>query len=505
MQSLNDLLVDEVVITGSTINNSNKLFNRDITKLLLEEEFNPESIAGATGIGIVEIITETLPVNLPENIWTGLMCACFHGCTNLIKLLLFSKADASTRDSNGLTALLICCIYNQYDSLKILIEYRGDFNDGHAIDIDAVDNNGCTGLIHACTNGNVNIIELLLAFNADTCIKDFVGRTALIISCLKNNNDSLKMIIKHNKSSYGADNHELIHACMNGFVDRVEILLSNKADTGIQNNEGRTALMICCQCNQLESLKLILKHRNESIDGAGIDINAVDIYGCTGLMLACLFKETLYLPRNGIRFYIEVLDVYALEIVDLLLSSNADPTIISYFNKNALTLSAEELNFDVIERLLIHSRNLSKPYFDINNIDQHGNTLLINACLYSDVKLIEILLSLKADPGINGKRNNAVLVCCKYGRYPILDLLLVTYKENSPELNIDAYDDDERTGLMWICLNLTRERLEYSLDGIKLLLDANASPNASDKEDRTPLSVSTNYDKVQEMFTSNVT
>jgi hypothetical protein len=73
-------------------------------------------------------------------------------------------------------------------------------------------------------------------------------------------------------------------------------------------------------------------------------------------------------------------------------------------------------------------------------------------------------------------------------------------KENSPELNID----NERAELMWICLNLTRKHLNYSLEGIKLLLDANASPHASDKENRTPLSVSTNYDKVQEMFTSNV-
>jgi hypothetical protein len=77
-------------------------------------------------------------------------------------------------------------------------------------------------------------------------------------------------------------------------------------------------------------------------------------------------------------------------------------------------------------------------------------------------------------------------------------------KENSPELNIDASDDNERAELMWICLNLTRKHLNYSLEGIKLLLDANASPHASDKENRTPLSVSTNYDKVQEMFTSNV-
>jgi hypothetical protein len=69
-------------------------------------------------------------------------------------------------------------------------------------------------------------------------------------------------------------------------------------------------------------------------------------------MLACLFKETLYLARNRIRFYIEILDVYALEIVDLLLSSNADPTIISYFNKNALTLSAEELNFHHYRKII---------------------------------------------------------------------------------------------------------------------------------------------------------
>jgi ankyrin repeat protein len=506
MQSLNDLLVDEVVITGSTINNSNKLFNRDITKLLLEEEFNPESIAGATGIGSVEIITETLPVNLPENIWTGLMCACFHGCTNIIELLFNAKANTEIKDSYGKTALKICCDYNQCDSLKTLIKFTGrnELTDGAGlIDIDSVNKDGCTSLLYACDRGYTNLVEILLSAQADVNISDHELITPLIVCCFAsgiNMCEILKLLLNHrdvqgkgvdiNAVDDGGDTG-LIHACMNGFIDRVEILLSNKADTGLQNKNESTALMICCEYNQFESLKLIL---NESIFSTGVDINATNKYRRTALMLACEYRE------RGT-------DIFANEIVDLLISLDADMRYrIDHENitKSAFTISVDVGNCYVVEKLLTDSDNSVTPYIDINQ-PYDGNTPLNHACSISNVQLIEILLSHKADASINTRNNpyqSAVLICCERGYYPILELLLVKYKDNSPDLNIDDYDVDGKTGLMWICLNLKRERLDYSLDGIKLLLDANASPHASDKDNRTPLSVSTNYDKVQEMLIS---
>jgi ankyrin repeat protein len=256
--------------------------------------------------------------------------------------------------------------------------------------------------------------------------------------------------------------------------------------------------MICCEYNQFESLKLIL---NESIFSTGVDINATNKYRRTALMLACEYRGSM----RGINRT----DIFANEIVDLLISLDAD---LRYridhkkITKSAFTISVDVGNCYVVEKLLTDSDNSVTPYIDINQqYDMYGNSPLTDACSNSNVELIEILLSHKADASIKTRNKycrSAVLICCLRGYYPILHLLLVKYKENSPDLNIDDYDVDGKTGLMWICLNLTRERLNYSLEGIKLLLDANASPHASDKDNRTPLSVSTNYDKVQEMLIS---
>jgi ankyrin repeat protein len=219
-------------------------------------------------------------------------------------------------------------------------------------------------------------------------------------------------------------------------------------------------------------------------------------------MLACEYRE------RGT-------DIFANEIVDLLISLDADMRYrIDHENitKSAFTISVDVGNCYVVEKLLTDSDNSVTPYIDINQpYDMDGNNPLTDACLHSNVQLIEILLSHKADASINTRNKDyqsAVLICCERRYYPILELLLVKYKDNSPDLNIDDHDVDGKTGLMWICLNLNdswlceRFKLEFSLDGIKLLLDANASPHASDKDNRTPLSVSTNYDKVQEMLIS---
>jgi ankyrin repeat protein len=511
-------------------NHPDECFDRKTSKLMLEDLFRH----GPTFMKLTDVLQSKIIIDctgnddnftetLAENIWTGLMCACFHGCTNIIELLLNAKANTEIKDSYGKTALKICCDYNKCDSLQTLIKFRDQLTDGAGfIDIDSVDKNGCTNLLYACDREYTNLVEILLSAQADANISDNELTTPLIICCYAsgiNMCEILKLLLNHRDvQGKGVDidtvdddgDTGLIHACMNGFIDRVEILLSNKADVDLQNNNESTALMKCCEFNQFESLKLILKHRNESIDGAGIDINATNKHRHTALMLACEYKGSGTYRNN----------IFANEIVDLLISLNAD---MKYridedyddgddddgddhenITKSAFTISVDVGNCYVVEKLLTDSDNSVTPYIDINQ-PYDGNTPLNHACSISNVQLIEILLSHKADASINTRNNpyqSAVLICCERGYYPILELLLVKYKDNSPDLNIDDYDVDGKTGLMWICLNLKRERLDYSLDGIKLLLDANASPYASDNGDRTPLSVSTNYDKVQEMLIS---
>jgi hypothetical protein len=102
----------------------------------------------------------------------------------------------------------------------------------------------------------------------------------------------------------------------------------------------------------------------------------------------------------------------------------------------------------------------------------------------------------------------AIITCCKNMFYDILsDFILGKYKHNYLELNIDDTDNKGRTGLMWMCLRIDgykndrdKEKqgrfIDYSLEHIQLMLDANASPLAMDRYGRTPLSISLNYSQV---------
>jgi ankyrin repeat protein len=248
-------------------NHPDECFDRNTSKLMLEDVFRH----GPTFMKLTDVLQSKIIIDctgnendvyfteiLAENIWTGLMCACFHGCTNIIELLLNAKADASIKDSDGLSALMICCAHNQCDSIKVLIKFREESTNGADIDINAFNLDGCTSLMYACSEGHINVIDLLLYSSADASIKD---------------------------------------------------------------NDGKTALMICCIYNQCNSLKTLIKFKDESKDGAGIDIDGIDKDGMTSLMYACSCGHK--------------------EIVELLLSCNADLTIENHIGKNAQSLASD--------------------------------------------------------------------------------------------------------------------------------------------------------------------
>jgi ankyrin repeat protein len=303
-------------------------------------------------------------------------------------------------------------------------------------------------------------------------------------------------------------------------MNKVELLLANKADANIKNLDKCTAFTVCCRNNQYESLKLLLKHRDESVDGAGIDINATsNKTKCSSLMLACQYSNED--PFGG--------RIYANEIIDLLISLNVDMryccqdgNIIS----TAFSISVAVGNCYIVEKILNDSESSLQPYIDINELIEHEDGLLtplILACEDSNKDLVDLLLSHKADPRIKLPKEmkddfgrTAIITCCKRNprRYRILYLLLEKYKDNYPELNIDDTDDDGITGLMWMCLNIQDndeydndivnqdEFIEDTLEYIKLLLDANASPYASDINGRTALSISSDYENVYDMLTT---
>jgi predicted LPLAT superfamily acyltransferase len=97
-----------------------------------------------------------------------------------------------------------------------------------------VNTNEVTPLYHASKRGRVDIVNMLLASNADPNL---------------------------NFSEANGEWSPLIVACFNGYVSVVSALISSGAKLDYQNDDGRTALIMACRWNKVECARVLLNAR----------------------------------------------------------------------------------------------------------------------------------------------------------------------------------------------------------------------------------------------------
>ena len=182
---------------------------------------------------------------------------------------------------------------------------------------------------------NGQVVELLLKEKADPNIQNNDGRTALMV------------------------------ASRNGHQQVVELLLKEKADPNIQNNDGRTALIVASQNGHQQVVELLLKEK--------ADPNIQNNDGWTALMVA---------SQNGHH-----------QVVELLLKEKADPNIQDNDGRTALMVASQNGHQQVVELLL-------KEKADPNIQDNDGRTALMVASQNGHQQVVELLLKEKADPNI---------------------------------------------------------------------------------------------------------
>jgi len=163
-----------------------------------------------------------------------------------------------------------------------------------------------TPLGSAAGSGQKWLVELLLARGAQVNVRDFYGRTPLMLAVERGYKDIVELLQAHNAEDTLFDaarvgdvetvktlldkNPELIrssdengktalhYAARFGKKDIVELLLANKADINAKNKDGRTPLHQAAERSDGNLIELLLAHKAE--------INARDIHGITPLMLA---------------------------------------------------------------------------------------------------------------------------------------------------------------------------------------------------------------------------
>lgn len=287
-----------------------------------------------------------LPFAAYADINHDLFEATRNGETSKVELLL--QAGANVTALEGGTALTLAAYLGHTEIVLLLID-AGSY-------LDASDQWPATALIYAAYLGNVEIAQALLAAGADVNldVESPLG-TALVAAVSGRHTEMVKLLldagskIKIRERELGKEVNaaelirtaeekgdteiveilrktlemalisELVDASYMGDFEVVKILVNMGADVNAVNEYGSTALILASKDTGLEVMEILL------LNGAVIDHQ--DRQGRTALMMAA---------KNGWK-----------EAVTLLLSHDADIHIKDNNNKTALELAEWHKNIDL--------------------------------------------------------------------------------------------------------------------------------------------------------------
>ncbi len=264
--------------------------------------------------------------------YTMLHSAVMENNAQLVKLLMDKSANPNIQDKSGKPAIYHADKYQNQEIIRLLSgvsdkkikDVETKFNEELQIFfaqdleeqkkyVNQVDKIGESNLHKAVFLGNLELIQKLLTLGADVNIQNTAKITPLILTCLTNKPEALKL------------------------------LLNNNADATMIDDQGMNALHLCAIKNKWECAKILLE-KNVNID---INILAYP-YGCSALYLAifgnsidvaiALIKhgaDTKIIIPNGFNAFELALQVKSLKLAKAVYTKDNDEFSEEGFAKEA--------------------------------------------------------------------------------------------------------------------------------------------------------------------------
>lgn len=192
--------------------------------------------------------------------WTPLNWAVVSGDQKRVRELLAKGAKVGEGCQN---ALEVCLLMRDLEMFKILLDAGG---------IDAASRRGDTALMGASKRGDEEVVDILLAHDANTNVTDFErGNTPLRLAGEDGYHTIVRKLIDHGAKLDTLDklgDTALIRAAARGQTAVVKELLIAGADINIAGAGRMTALMWAIYWNERETVRTLLK------GGANINITS---------------------------------------------------------------------------------------------------------------------------------------------------------------------------------------------------------------------------------------
>ncbi|XP_071964995.1 uncharacterized protein [Antedon mediterranea] len=225
----------------------------DIVKKLLEFEADPY---------VSTKLTQETPLHY---------CARSGNKNILMEMVKYLGQDSqlalNKQSKNGWSPLLVTSEQGHVEIVKILLSYNAR--------VDVFDEHGKAALHLAAENGHKDVADVLLCHKAFVNAKSKIGLTPLHLAARSGHNDLVKLLIHDHHASIDAlslaKKTPLHMAAQFGQLEVCETLLQLKADSNATDNHGQTPLHLAAENDHAEIVKLFLQHKPDLVTMANAD------------------------------------------------------------------------------------------------------------------------------------------------------------------------------------------------------------------------------------------
>jgi uncharacterized protein len=210
----------------------------------------------AGDIGVIRGLVEDLHISPGakdgskfENI--PILLSIDAGRTNILKYLIKQKVNINVKSDAGVTPLILACLIEDEAMVKLLLESGAN--------ISAKGNDGKNALMITASKGNLKLLKLLLEQKIDIEATDDSGANILMMA--SNDAEIIQKLIDSGVKVDAADKKgvtAIFFAIEELQLDKIEILLQNKANVNWKNQHCQTPLSIAEKLkDSLEKEKII--------------------------------------------------------------------------------------------------------------------------------------------------------------------------------------------------------------------------------------------------------